>query len=139
MDVPRLGVESELQLLACTTATATQDLSRVWDLRHSSQQCWILNPLSQARDQTRILSHCWNIDLSDSKARVASTILRDCVLFCLPLLLSPLHPVCKSGLTQALSEHGFFFLAIPLLRNSQCLFLRPRVFCLFMYLDIKGL
>ena len=35
MEVPRLGVESELH--------------------HSSQQPWILNPLSKARDQTRIL------------------------------------------------------------------------------------
>ena len=29
MDIPRLGVESELQLLAYTTATATRDLSRI--------------------------------------------------------------------------------------------------------------
>ena len=31
MEVPRLGVESELQLPAYTTATATQDLSRACD------------------------------------------------------------------------------------------------------------
>ena len=37
MEVPRLGVESELQLLAFTTATA------MWDLRRSLQQCRILN------------------------------------------------------------------------------------------------
>ena len=55
MKVPWLGVESELQLLAYTTATATQDLSHVWDLYHSSQQRRILNPLSKARDQTSIL------------------------------------------------------------------------------------
>ena len=29
MEVPRLGVESELHLLAYTTATTTQDLSRI--------------------------------------------------------------------------------------------------------------
>ena len=29
MEVPRLGVKSELQLLACTTATATQDLKSI--------------------------------------------------------------------------------------------------------------
>ena len=39
---PRLGVESELQLLACTTAPATLDPSSVCDLHHSSQQCGIL-------------------------------------------------------------------------------------------------
>jgi len=50
MEVPRLGVESKLQLLVYTTATATQDLSRICDLHHSSQQHRILNPLSEARD-----------------------------------------------------------------------------------------
>ena len=34
MEVPRLGVKLELQLPACTTATATQDLSRILDLHH---------------------------------------------------------------------------------------------------------
>ena len=52
MEVPRLGVESELQLPSYTTATATQDPSRVCDLHHSSGQCRILNPLSEARDGT---------------------------------------------------------------------------------------
>ena len=52
---PRLGVKLELQLLACTTATAIQDQSHIFDLHHSSWQCWILNPLSKARDWTCIL------------------------------------------------------------------------------------
>ena len=52
--VPWLRVESELQLPAYTTATATRDLSRICDLHHSSQQRQIHNPLSEARDQTRI-------------------------------------------------------------------------------------
>ena len=52
MEVPRLGVESELQLPAYATATATRDLSYICNLHHSSQQRWILNPLSEARDQT---------------------------------------------------------------------------------------
>ena len=55
MEVPRLGVQAELQLPACATAIVTQDLSCTCDLCHSSQQCWILNPVSKARDQTRIL------------------------------------------------------------------------------------
>ena len=57
MEVPRLGVESELQLLASTTDTATWDLSCVSDLRHSSWQRRILNPLSEARDQVCILMY----------------------------------------------------------------------------------
>ena len=40
----------ELQLLTYTTGTATQDLTCVCDLHHSSWQRWILNPLSEARD-----------------------------------------------------------------------------------------
>ena len=39
MEVPKLGVESELQLLACTTATATRDPSLLCDLHLSSWQC----------------------------------------------------------------------------------------------------
>ena len=37
MEVPRLGVDSELELPAYTTVTATLDLSRIWDLHHSSR------------------------------------------------------------------------------------------------------
>ena len=50
MEVPRLGVQSELQLLIYTTATSGP--SRICDLHHSSRQRWILNPLSEAWDQT---------------------------------------------------------------------------------------
>ena len=52
MEVPRLGFEMELYLPAYTTATAMQDLSCVFNLHHSSQQHQILNPLSEAGDQT---------------------------------------------------------------------------------------
>ena len=55
MEVPRLGVESELQLPAYTTATEMPDLSCVCDLHHSSWQHRIFNPLSNARDRTCIL------------------------------------------------------------------------------------
>ena len=52
-EVPRLGVELKLQQPA--TARATLDPSRIYHLYHSSQQCWILNPLSRARDETSVL------------------------------------------------------------------------------------
>ena len=52
MEVPRLGVQSELQLLANTTAKTIPDPSQLCDLHHSSWQCRILNPLSEAMDQT---------------------------------------------------------------------------------------
>ena len=49
MEVPRLGGESELQLPACTTATATQGSEP--HLRPLPQlgPHWILNPPSEAR------------------------------------------------------------------------------------------
>ena len=58
VEVPRLGVESELQLLAYlayVTAAELSNPSRVCNLHHSSWQCWILDPLSEARDGTCIL------------------------------------------------------------------------------------
>ena len=65
MEVPRPGVELELQLLAYTTATAMPDLNHFSDLHHSSRQRQILNLLSKARDQTlirmdtsRVCFHC---------------------------------------------------------------------------------
>ena len=64
-EVPRLGVELELQLLPYTTATAAQDLIHVCDLHPSWGQCWILNPLSKARDWIWVLRnasrfrYCW--------------------------------------------------------------------------------
>ena len=46
MEVPRLGVESELSPLAYATATAMPDPSLACNPHHSSRQSWILNPLS---------------------------------------------------------------------------------------------
>ena len=55
MEVSRLGVEWEPKFSAYTTATAMQDPSCICDLHHSSQQRWILNPLSKVRKWTCIL------------------------------------------------------------------------------------
>ena len=54
MEVPRLGVQLELQLPAYTTTTAMQDPSRICDLQHSSWQRRVLHPRSEARDRTHI-------------------------------------------------------------------------------------
>ena len=56
MEVPRLGIESELWLQAYTTVTAMPDLSRDSDLHHSSWQCRILNPLMEAMDTSQVLN-----------------------------------------------------------------------------------
>ena len=55
MEVSMRGVESELQLLAYTTATATPDTSLVFELHHSSLQSQMLNPLREAKNRTHIL------------------------------------------------------------------------------------
>ena len=55
MEVSRLVVELELQPLAYTIATETWDLSHICNLHHGSWQYQIFNPLSEARDQTRVL------------------------------------------------------------------------------------
>ena len=56
MKVPGLGVESELQLLACTTATVTPNPSLICNLHCCSlQQHQILNPLSRGRDRTHVV------------------------------------------------------------------------------------
>ena len=55
MEVPWLRVELELELLAYTTAIATPDPSHIGHLPHSSWQCWIPDPLGEARDGTYIL------------------------------------------------------------------------------------
>ena len=54
VEVPMLGVELEVQLPAYIIATAMQDPSHVCNIHHGSQQCWILKPLSEARDRTCI-------------------------------------------------------------------------------------
>lgn len=80
MEVTRLGVKSELQLLTCAIVIATRVPSLVWDLYHHSQQCQILNPLSEARDRAQVLMDtswvhcCW------------ATIGTPCFLYCLRLL-----------------------------------------------------
>ena len=50
MEVPGPAVKWELQLPAYTT----RDLSHICDLCCSTQQCWILKPLREARDQTLV-------------------------------------------------------------------------------------
>ena len=55
MEVPGLGVKSELQLPVYTTAKATSDLSCIWDLRLNMPHRQMLNPLCMAWDWTPIL------------------------------------------------------------------------------------
>ena len=54
MEIPRLGVESELQLPACIYHSHSNARSVTYTTAHG--QRWILNPLSEARDGTCILT-----------------------------------------------------------------------------------
>ena len=56
MEVPRTRGGLRAAAEAYATATATRDPSHVLDLHHSSWQCWFLNPLSEARDPTGLLT-----------------------------------------------------------------------------------
>ena len=49
VEIPRLGVESELQLPAYTTATAKLHPSHICDLHHSSQQCLSCQPTERGQ------------------------------------------------------------------------------------------
>ena len=55
-NVLRPGVQSKLQLLANTTATAMLDLSHVCNLYHNLWQCWILN-LSEQGHRSNLHPH----------------------------------------------------------------------------------
>ena len=55
MEVPKVGVELEVQLSAYTTPMAKWDLSRMCGLHKNSQQCRIPYTLSEAREGTHIL------------------------------------------------------------------------------------
>lgn len=78
-----------------------------------------------------------NIALCDSKAQVSSSMTAYSVASHSYLIHCSLSVHCAS-LGPSLNTNSFFFLAVPMLKNSQCLFLRPKVFCLFIYLDVKG-
>ena len=53
------------------------DPRRACDLHHSSQQCWILNPLCEARNRTHILMDasqiCYHCAMTDTPRKVFYT------------------------------------------------------------------
>ena len=76
MEVPRLGVQSELQLLTYTADAATLDPSHVCNPHRSSQQLWICNPLSEARNRTCILMDTsWVLNLLSHDSELQKNIL----------------------------------------------------------------
>ena len=85
-ELPRLGIESELQLLAYTTSTAMQASGCICGLLHCSlRQCQILNPLSEASDPPLVLMEpsCCSLPLSHNGN---SWNIDFCVCVCLSFL-----------------------------------------------------
>ena len=56
MEVPGVGIKSKVQLQAYATATTMPDPSPICNLGRNLRQRRILNPLSEARVQTCILT-----------------------------------------------------------------------------------
>ena len=85
MEIPRLGVESELHLPFYAKAPAMPDPSHICNLQHSSQQYQIINPLSEARDRTHILMNTsWALNPmshSGNSSTVAFNIFSWCLTF----------------------------------------------------------
>ena len=76
MEVPKLGLESELQLPAYAAATAALDPSCISNLHHSSWQHQIFNPMSQARGQTCILINISRVHYCWATVRTRSEVLK---------------------------------------------------------------
>ena len=93
MEVSRLGVEWELP--AYTTATPGPSL--VCHLHHSSQQHQILNPLSEARDQTHILMDTsWILSLLSRNRNSPRTYFETETLYLLTSLTHFAQPLSPS-------------------------------------------
>ena len=88
-----LKVQWELQLPAYTTVTATRDPSPICNLRQSSEQCGILNPLFKVRDWTHILMDTSRVHFR--RATMGTPFLPSLLPFLLsllsPLLATPWH------------------------------------------------
>jgi len=126
MEIPRPGVQSELQLPAYTTATATWGLSHICDLHHSSQQCRIPDPLSEARDRTCILMDPSWVHFHCSTMGTFSLPFCVCVfvLFCFVFFAFLAHP-------RHIEVPGPGIESKPQLQTMpqllQCLILNPRL------------
>ena len=95
MEVSRLGVKSELQLLAYTTASAMPDLSCSCDLHHRAWQCQILNPLIKVRDQISILMDASQVlNLLSHKGNSKNILLMEEICHCSALAALNLRPRC---------------------------------------------
>ena len=95
-------VRGQDQLPTCATATAMPDPSHICDLRHSSLQLWIPDPLSEARDRTcKLMDISWICSHYATTGTSNSCILvhekKFTIIYPVPYtdILRPPHPVCS--------------------------------------------
>ena len=112
MEVPKLGVASEPQPPAHPTGTATRNPSCIYHLHHSSQQHLILNPLSRARDQIRILMVADLIHFPGAAVGTPSELISN---------VTPCSVFCTSGYIFCNSLFLSYFTVIFRKRRIQCL------------------
>jgi len=113
MEVPRLGVESELQLPAYTTATAMPDTSQVCNLHHSSQQHWILNPVNEARGWSHILMDTSQVH--DCWVTTGTPLLEILFPFPFPHGISSQCNICSMFLCKSLSFTSLSYFSVTIL------------------------
>ena len=90
MAVTRLGVESELQLPAYATATATPGPNCLCNLHRSSLQHRIFNPPSEARDRAFILMDTsWLLNPLSHSGNSSMFVFSSCLCTCS-------HPILPS-------------------------------------------
>ena len=104
MEIPRLGIKSELQPLAYTTAKAMPDPSCVYDLHHSSWQHQVLNPLERGQGSNPHPHGYW----SDSFLLNHNGNFQVFYSFILQCLICSSHPVYFSSQTLSFSSLGFY-------------------------------
>ena len=123
MEVPSLGVKSELQLPAYITAMWTRGPNSICDLHHSSQQCQIPNPLREAMDGTHVLLYTTQIHFRCAKtgtppfislnirSNLAVFYMQCCFYFC----FLNIHLFTMCGLLSPINKFMFF---IPVSKNG---------------------
>ena len=95
MEIPRLGVKSELQLRPTPQATARPDPSCICDLYHSLQQHWMrpgIEPSSSQRQLSNcqvfnVLSHSGNSQMTRFIVRIKTYFIRNKTLHLAHMLI----------------------------------------------------
>ena len=127
MEISRLRVQSEVQLPAYATATATQDPNRICDLHNSSGQHQILNPPSEARDQTH------NLMVPSQICFYCATIGTPNIQFILRIIMQYYFSYFVAQIVPALTFVGSFSWLPESIWHSLIIFYFLLFFCFFNY------